>query len=61
MFPKMGGTDLVILATALADPDSVRLLTTDGALLENDAIVAYERELHRHERRNARLLITDTL
>lgn len=55
------GTDVIILAIALADPYSVRLLTWDRALVENRRIIEYEREMRRKNLRRTRLLVTDTL
>lgn len=55
------GTDIIILAIALADPLSVRLPTWDSVLLENRRIIEYERKLRRKKLRLVRLLITDTL
>ena len=56
--PELDMTDRIILAHALADPDSVFLITGDRALLENEAIKQYEARLRAMGRRNAKLEIT---
>ena len=55
--PELDMTDRIILAHALADPDSVFLITGDYAMLENKAIVQYEERLRSQGRRNAKLVI----
>ena len=55
--PELDMTDRVILAHALADPDSVFLITGDYAMLENKAIMRYEEWLRAQGRRNAKLVI----
>ncbi len=55
--PALDMTDRIILAHALADPDSVFLITGDRALLENEAIKHYEGRLRAQGRRNAKLEI----
>lgn len=57
--PELDGTDLVILAVALADPYSAYLFTRDRMLVGNDKIMAYEEDLRKKERRIVRLQITD--
>lgn len=61
LLPGMDGTDLVILAIVLADPDSALLLTTDRALLSNAKIREYEAGMRRDGLRNVRLRIKDRL
>ena len=55
--PELDMTDRIILAHALADPDSIVFITGDKALLENKAIRRYEALLRKQGRRNARLAI----
>ena len=55
--PDIDMTDRIILAHALADPDSIVFITGDKALLENKAIRRYEAQLRKQGRRNARLAI----
>ena len=56
--PELDMTDRIILAHALADPDSVFLITGDCALLENKTIEQYEEGLRAQGRRNVKLEIT---
>ena len=56
--PELDMTDRIILAHALADPDSVFFITGDQTLLENKAIEQYEARLRAMWRRNAKLEIT---
>ena len=56
--PELDMTDRIILAHALADPDSVFLITGDCALLENKTIEEYEEGLRAQGRRNVKLEIT---
>ena len=56
--PELDMTDRIILAHALADPDSVFFITGDQTLLENKAIEQYEARLRAMGRRNAKLEIT---
>lgn len=58
---RLKRTDLIVLALALADPNSVRLFTRDNVLLENTRIMEYEARLRGEGKRNVRLLITDML
>ncbi len=55
--PELDMTDRIILAHALADPDSTFLITGDYAMLENKAIVQYEEWLRSQGRRNEKLVI----
>ena len=55
--PALDMTDRIILAHALADPDSIVFITGDKALLENKAIRRYEAQIRKQGRRNARLAI----
>ena len=55
--PELDMTDRIILAHALADPDSVFLITGDSAMLKNDRISLYEEWLRGQGRRNAKLEI----
>ena len=55
--PELDMTDRIILAHALADPDSVFFITGDRAMLRNDNIVLCEERLRSQGRRNARLEI----
>lgn len=59
--PELDGTDLIILAIALADPDSACLLTRDHVLVRSEKIMACEEELRNADRRDVRLRITYTL
>ncbi len=55
--PELDMTDRIILAHALADPDSVFFITGDRAMLRNDDIPLYEERLRAQGRRNAKLVI----
>ena len=55
--PKLDMTDRAILAHALADPDSVFLITKDRMILNNDEIRRYEKIERGQGRRNTRLRI----
>ena len=55
--PALDMTDRIILAHALADPDSVFFITGDNRMLRNSAIVRYEKRLRDQGRRNAKLVI----
>lgn len=59
--PVLRRTDLIVLAIALADPDSARLFTKDSVLLENRKIADYERKMREGGLRNVCLKITHTL
>lgn len=53
--PSLDTTDRIILAHALADPDASFLITGDGRMINNPAIIEYEAHLRRHGRRNTKL------
>ena len=55
--PELDMTDRIILAHALADPDSVFFITGDNKLSRNTAIVRYEERLRKQGRRKATLVI----
>ena len=55
--PELDMTDRIILAHALADPDSIFLITGDYAMLENDSITQYEERLRKQGRRREKLVI----
>ena len=55
--PKLDMTDRIILAHALADPDSSFLITGDGMMINNPAIIGYEEYLRNHGRRNTKLTV----
>lgn len=55
--PELDMTDRIILAIALADPNSSFLITRDGKLVNNPAIVLYEKRLRSLGRRNTKLTI----
>ena len=55
--PELDMTDRIILAHALADPDSVFFITGDRAMLKNRAIVQYEARLREQGRRREKLVI----
>ena len=55
--PALDMTDRIILAHALADPDSVFFITGDNAMLENNAIMRYEAGLRKQGRRREKLVI----
>ena len=54
-------TDVVILAHALADPDSKFFFTMDQKLIYGVKIKEYERRLRDNEKRNTELKIADRL
>lgn len=56
--PELDMTDRVILAHALADPDSTLLVTNDGAMIGNPAIARYEASPRAEGRRNAKLTVS---
>lgn len=58
---RLTGVDAVILAQALADPDSKFLFTRDNTLLNNKAICDYELRLRNDGRRNTRVRIAEYL
>lgn len=55
--PELDMTDRIILAIALADPDSSFLITRDGKLANSPAIVLYEKRMRSLGRRNTVLTI----
>ena len=55
--PELDMTDRVILAHALADPDSLFFITNDRKMLNNPSIVGYEESLRAQGRRNTRLTV----
>lgn len=55
--PSLDMTDRIILAHALADPDASFLITGDGMMINNPAIIEYEAHLRRHGRRNTKLTV----
>ena len=57
--PELDMTDRIILAHALADPDSVFFITADHAMLQNDNINQYDEYLRKQGRRKARLVVID--
>lgn len=59
--PRLKRTDLIVLALALADPNSVRLFTKDSVILRSEGIIEYERMMRDRGHRNVRLKITHTL
>ena len=58
---RLDGTDIAILAHALADPDAEFFLTIDVDMTDNPAIDGYEVELRNDGRRNVELDITDRI
>ena len=58
---RLDGTDIAILAHALADPDAKFFLTIDTDMTANPAIERYEMELRNDGRRNVKLNITDRI
>ena len=58
---RLDGTDIAILAHALADPDAKVFLTIDTNMTANPAIDGYEVELRNDGRRNIELDITDRI
>ena len=58
---RLVGVDVVILAHALADPDSKFLFTKDRVLVKNQNICDYELLLRHNGKRNTRLNITTYL
>ena len=57
--PELDMTDRVVLAHALADPDSAFLLTKDRTILNDAEIRLYEKEARKQGRRNTMLTIVD--
>ena len=57
--PRLDMTDRVILAHALADPDSAFLITKDQAILNSTKVGLYEKEARERGRRNIPLKIVD--
>ena len=55
--PELDMTDRIILAHALADPDSVFFITGDSKMIGNDPIQLYETRLRMQGRRNKKLVI----
>ena len=58
---RLDGTDIAILAHALADPDAKFFLTIDVDMIDNLAIDGYETELRNDGRRNVKLNVTDRI
>lgn len=58
---RLEGTDIMILAHVLHDPDSKFFLTTDRKMINNQMIADYEEEMRRSKRRNTELKITDSV
>lgn len=52
---RLDGTDILMLAQALADEECEFLLTRDGMLIRNEKIIEYEAELRKRRRRRAKL------
>ena len=57
--PRLDMTDRVVLAHALADPDSAFLITKDHKMLDNTKVSRYEKKARMQGLRNARLRIVD--
>ncbi len=57
--PRLDMTDRVILAHALADPDSAFLITKDQTILNSTKVGLYEKEARGRGRRNIPLRIVD--
>ena len=57
--PELDMTDRVVLAHALADPDSAFLITKDQMILNDGGIRRYEKESRRQGRRNTLLRIVN--
>lgn len=58
---RLDGTDIAILAHALADPDAKVFLTIDTNMTANPAIDGYEVDLRNDGRRNVKLNVTDRI
>ena len=58
---RLAGADVMILAIALADPDSKFLFTPDQTLTENENVCNYELQLRHDEERSTRLKISSSL
>ena len=58
---RLDGTDIMILAHALSDPDAKFFLTPDRKMANSRAIKEYEKELRLDKRRNEELKITDRI
>lgn len=56
--PELDMADRVILAHALADPDSLFFITNDRKMVNNPLIIRYEKSLRTQGRRNTKLTIT---
>jgi len=56
---RLDGTDIMILAQVLADPDSKFFFTKDEKMLYNAAIQKYEQRLRSENLRREKLKITD--
>lgn len=54
-------TDSLILAHALIDPDSDRLITSDQILIDSTAITEFEQDMRDGGQRNTELRIVDSL
>ena len=59
--PDLDMTDRIILAHALADPDSVFFITADTKMSRNSTIKKYEERLRTQGRRNSMLEIIGPL
>ncbi len=55
--PELDMTDRIILAHALADPDSAFFITGDYRMLKNNAVKRYEERLQAQGRRREKLVI----
>lgn len=58
---RLDGTDIMILAHVLGDPDAKFFLTPDRKMVSNRAIEEYEKELRCNRRRKEKLKITDRI
>ena len=58
---RLDGTDIMILAHALSDPDAKFFLTPDRKMANSRAIKEYEKELRLDKRRNEERKITDRI
>ena len=59
--PGLDMADRIILAHALADPDSWFLTTSDGMMIDNPAIIQYEAQPRGQGRRSINLTVTHPL
>lgn len=58
---RLDGTDIIIAAHALSDPDAKFFLTHDKRLLKNATIERYEKEMRDDGRRNKKLEIKEEI